>query len=70
MRQAKTTEFCIYLAAVVAALIAFMVMGTEERHTDYFRADKAWLHIVILTVGYMISRGLANGSRGPYDESH
>ncbi|HZF92598.1 MAG TPA: hypothetical protein VE614_30300, partial [Streptomyces sp.] len=61
----------IYLASVVAVLIASMVVGTEEGHTDYFRADKAWLYIVILTVGYMISRGLAkSGSRDPYDESH
>ena len=67
----KTTEFFIYLASVVAVLIASMVVGTEEGHTDYFRADKAWLYIVILTVGYMISRGLAkSGSRDPYDESH
>ncbi|MFF8279714.1 hypothetical protein ACF05T_27005 [Streptomyces lateritius] len=71
MRQAKTTEFFIYLASVVAVLIASMVVGAEEGHTDYFRADKAWLDIVILTVGYMISRGLAkSGSRDPYDESH
>ncbi|KFG71732.1 hypothetical protein [Streptomyces mutabilis] len=67
----KTTEFFIYLASVVAVLIASMVVGTEEGHADYFRADKAWLYIVILTVGYMISRGLAkSGSRHPYDESH
>ncbi|MFF3343679.1 hypothetical protein [Streptomyces flavidovirens] len=65
MRQAKTIEFFIYLASVVAVLIASMVVGTEEGHTDYFRADKAWLYIVILIVGYMISRGLANGSRDP-----
>ncbi|GDY68739.1 hypothetical protein SAV14893_081320 [Streptomyces avermitilis] len=67
----KTTEFFIYLASVVAVLIASMVVGTEEGHTDYFRADNAWQYIVILTVGYMISRGLAkSGSRDPYDESH
>ncbi|GAA2930563.1 hypothetical protein [Streptomyces enissocaesilis] len=67
----KTTEFFIYLAAVVAVLIASMVVGTEEGHRDYFRADQAWWYIVILTVGYMISRGLAkSGSRDPYDESH
>ncbi|GAA5704532.1 hypothetical protein [Streptomyces avermitilis] len=56
---------------MVAVLIASMVVGTEEGHTDYFRADNAWQYIVILTVGYMISRGLAkSGSRDPYDESH
>ncbi|HZF88240.1 hypothetical protein [Streptomyces sp.] len=66
----KTTEFFVYIAAVIAVLIASMVVGDDEGHADYFRADKAWLYIVILTVGYMISRGLAkSGSREPYDES-
>ncbi|MFF7451727.1 MULTISPECIES: hypothetical protein [unclassified Streptomyces] len=65
----KTTEFFAYIAAVVAVLIASMVVGDDEGHADYFRADKAWLYIVILTVGYMISRGLAkSGSRDPYDD--
>ncbi|KUN39751.1 hypothetical protein AQJ30_08780 [Streptomyces longwoodensis] len=66
----KTTEFFSYVAAVVAVLIASMVVGDNDGHADYFRADKAWLYIVVLTVGYMISRGLAKyGSRDPYDES-
>ncbi|MEU0049071.1 hypothetical protein [Streptomyces sp. NPDC006309] len=63
-------RFFAYIAAVVAVLIASMVVGHEDGHADYFRADKAWLYIVILTVGCMISRGLAkSGSRDPYDES-
>ncbi|GGW13110.1 hypothetical protein GCM10010501_15340 [Streptomyces libani subsp. rufus] len=66
----KTTEFFAYIAAVVAVLIASMVVGDDDGHADYFRADKAWLYIVVLTVGYMLSRGLAkSGSRDPYDES-
>ncbi|MFD3809293.1 hypothetical protein ACFWTC_38535 [Streptomyces sp. NPDC058619] len=66
----KTTEFFIYIASVVAVLIASMLVGTEEGHLDYFRADKAWLYIAILTVGYMISRGLAkSGSRDNYDDN-
>ncbi|MFI1726468.1 hypothetical protein [Streptomyces sp. NPDC020489] len=66
----KTTEFFIYLASVVAVLIASMVVGDDDGHADYFRADTAWLYIVILTVGYMISRGLAkSGSRDPYDDN-
>ncbi|MFD3723447.1 hypothetical protein [Streptomyces sp. NPDC058674] len=45
-----------------------MLVGTEEGHRDYFRADQAWMYIVILTVGYMLSRGLAkSGSRDNYD---
>jgi hypothetical protein len=65
----KTTELWIYLAAVAAVLIASQAVGTESGHTDYFRADRAWLYIVILTVGYLVSRGFAkSGSRQPYDE--
>jgi hypothetical protein len=65
----KTTEFWIYAAAVAAVLIASQVVGTGARHVDYFRADRAWLYIVILTVGYLLSRGFAkSGSRQPYDE--
>ncbi|MGW0552187.1 hypothetical protein [Streptomyces altiplanensis] len=66
----KATKFFICLASVVAVLIASMAVGTEEGRA-YFRADQAWWYIVILAVGYMISRGLAkSGSRDPYDESH
>lgn len=65
----KTTEFWIYAAAVAAVLIASQIVGTGTRHVDYFRADRAWLYIVILTVGYLLSRGFAkSGSRQPYDE--
>ncbi|MFG2638777.1 hypothetical protein ACGFX8_34335 [Streptomyces sp. NPDC048362] len=65
----KTTEFFAYLAVVIAVLIASLVVANDDGHADYFRADKAWLYIVILTVGYMISRGLAkSGSREPYDD--
>jgi hypothetical protein len=64
----KTTEFFAYLASVAAILIASATVDSENGHADYFRADKAWLYVVILTVGYMISRGLAkSGSRDPYD---
>jgi hypothetical protein len=39
----------------------------EKDNVDAFRADKVWLYIPILTVGYMIARGLAkSGSREPY----
>jgi hypothetical protein len=64
----KTTELFAYLAAVVGVLLASQLIGNEEGHDDYFRADRAWLYIVLLTIGYMISRGLAkSGSRDPYD---
>ncbi|HEY0716830.1 MAG TPA: hypothetical protein VGD68_04380 [Streptosporangiaceae bacterium] len=65
----KTTEFWIYIAAVVAVLIASDLVGSTAHHADYFRADRAWLYIVVLTVGYLLSRGFAkSGSKQPYDE--
>lgn len=65
----KTTEFYIYLSAVAAVLIASQLIDTSEGHNDYFRGDKAWLYVVLLTIGYLLSRGLAKtGSREPYDE--
>jgi hypothetical protein len=65
----KTTEFWIYVAAVAAVLIASELVGTAAHHSDYFRADRAWLYVIILTVGYLLSRGFAkSGSKQPYDE--
>jgi hypothetical protein len=62
----KTTEFYIYLVAVAAVLIAAQLIDTSHGHNDYFRGDKAWLYVVLLTVGYLLSRGLAKaGSREP-----
>jgi hypothetical protein len=62
----KTTEFFAFLAAVVGVLIAAAVI--DETDAGGFGARQAWLYITILTVGYMVSRGLAKaGSRDPYD---
>jgi hypothetical protein len=55
----KTSEFWIYLAAVGGILIASYAVGTTANHSDYFRADKAWWFIALLTIGYLVSRGLA-----------
>lgn len=64
----KTSEFFAYLTAVVGVLLASWLVGSEDGHGDYFRADRAWFFVVLLTVGYLISRGLAKaGSREPYD---
>ena len=65
----KTTEFFAYLAVVVGLLIAGNTVEGQEGGADYFAADKVWLYITLLTIGYMISRGLAKaGSSQPYDE--
>jgi hypothetical protein len=67
----KTTEFVAYLAMLVALFIAGAVTkatGYAGNH-DVFRADRVWLYAVILTVGYMISRGIAkSGSADPYTD--
>ena len=64
------TELMAYIAAVAGVLIASAAVGTTHAHLDYFRADKAWFYIVLLTIGYMVSRGLAkSGSREHYNGS-
>ncbi|MDP9411756.1 MAG: hypothetical protein M3R38_37465 [Actinomycetota bacterium] len=56
----KTTEFIVYVVAVAAILIAGLVV-------DGFNATETWRFFTFLTIGYMISRGLAkSGSREPY----
>jgi hypothetical protein len=63
----KTTEFFAFLAMTVGVLIAAAVV--DESNAGGMGAKQAWLYVTILTVGYMISRGLAkSGSRQPYDE--
>ena len=48
-------------------LVAGNTVEGQEGGADYFAADKVWLYITLLTIGYMVSRGLAKaGSREPY----
>ena len=57
----KTTELIVYALAVAGVLIAAAIVDNS------FGADPAWRYVTYLTVGYMISRGLAKaGSREPY----
>jgi hypothetical protein len=63
----KTSEWWTYLAIVVAILIAANTIEGEEGGADIFAADKVWLYITILTLGYLLSRGIAkSGTRDPY----
>jgi hypothetical protein len=67
----KTTEFVAYVVVLIGILIAGAVASATgyASHHDPFRADRVWLYATVLTVGYMLSRGLAkSGSRQPYDE--
>jgi len=64
----KTSEFFVYVAAVVGVILASWLVKSADGHSDYFRADRAWFYIVLLTIGYVTARGLAKaGSRDPYD---
>jgi hypothetical protein len=59
----KTTELIVYVLAVLGVLIASMIVDQS------FGADPAWRYVTYLTVGYLISRGLAkSGSRNPRAE--
>ena len=65
----KTTELYAYVAAVVGVLIAAAVTKAGDGHDDRFLSKNAWLYVTILTVGYMVSRGLAKaGVREPYTD--
>ena len=67
----KTTEFIAYVVVFAGILLASLLVKTGQggERVDYFRADKAWWYITLLTIGYMIARGLAkSGSREPYDD--
>jgi hypothetical protein len=56
----KTSEFFVYVIAAAAILIASLVV-------DGFNATEGWMFFTYLTIGYLISRGLAkSGSREPY----
>jgi len=58
----KTTELIVYVLAVLGVLIASFLVQEAS-----FGADHAWRYVTYLTIGYMISRGLAkSGSREPY----
>jgi hypothetical protein len=67
----KTTEFIAYLGMLAAVFIAGAITSATGygAHHDIFRADRVWLYAVILTVGYMLSRGFAkSGSHDPYTD--
>ena len=60
----KTTELIVYALAVLGVLLASFIVQEAS-----FGADHAWRYVTYLTIGYMISRGLAkSGSRNPKAE--
>ncbi len=67
----KTTELYAYVVVLIGVLIAGLATKAGNGHDDRFLSKDVWLYATILTVGYMISRGLAKaGSRQPYDEDN
>ncbi|ALD12112.1 MULTISPECIES: hypothetical protein [Clavibacter] len=63
----KTTEFFAYIAILIGIFVASAMVDNGDDGQG-FGADHAWLYATILTVGYMVSRGIAkSGSREFYD---
>ena len=61
----KTSELYAYIAAVVGVLVASAVVDASD-----FGPQEAWFYVTLLTIGYMVSRGLAkSGSRDYFDDN-
>jgi len=67
----KSTEFWAMVAVVAGILVSSWIVGkgngNGNSNVDAFPAQRAWLYVAIVAVGYMVSRGLAkSGSRDTY----
>ena len=59
----KTTELVVYVVSVVGVLVASALVDNAQDGQG-FNAHQAWFLVTLLTIGYLISRGLAkSGSR-------
>jgi len=63
----KTTEIIFYLLTVAGVLISSALVD-ENEDGQGFGADKAWLYVTLLTIGYMVSRGIAKS--GSYSKDN
>jgi hypothetical protein len=64
----KTTELIVFILSVIAVLIASAVVDKGDDGQG-FGASQAWFYVTLLSIGYMISRGLAKaGARESYDD--
>jgi len=68
-----TTEFWAYVGAVVAVAVAAFLTDSDDGGAA-FGAERALLYVSLLTIGYMISRGLAKAGsrelRGDHTHTH
>jgi hypothetical protein len=63
----KTTELIVFVLSVLGVLIAAAVTDNDADGQG-FGARSTWLYVTLLSIGYMISRGLAKaGSRQRHD---
>jgi len=53
----------VILIGIFVAGFATSSSSNGVNHPDVFNAHQVWLYATILTVGYMISRGLAKSGR-------
>ncbi|PZG08567.1 hypothetical protein C1I95_29910 [Micromonospora craterilacus] len=54
-----TTEFWIYAAAVALVVISAFWKGTTANGLNLNNPTQSWFFITLLTIGYLVSRGLA-----------
>lgn len=75
----KTTEFWIYIAISIAILVAAAVTGSDvgsgdggdgNNNGDPFGAQDAWSLVALVTVGYLLSRGLAKSGSHSSSANH
>ena len=60
----KTSELVAYVVVAILVLVAAAMTDVSD-----FGAQESWFYVTLLTIGYMISRGLAkSGSRDFYDD--
>lgn len=60
----KTTELIAFVVVTIGILVAAAMTDVSD-----FGTQEAWFYVTLLTIGYMVSRGLAkSGSRDFYDD--
>jgi hypothetical protein len=64
----KTTEFFVYLLAVAAVALTALVVGGDADNADPFNAEQALWFITLLSIGYLVSRGLAKAGSPSRDD--